>query len=494
MGIPSLLRALTSATTQTHISALAGQRVAVDTYVWLHKGAYSCSEALIHGLPTQAYVEYVLRRVDLLRHFNIDVTLVFDGGALPAKEHTNSARAASRSFSVTPAMAASVIGAIRERGVEGVTCLVAPYEADAQLAWLARNGHVDAVITEDSDLIVYAVPRILYKMDSEGNAQEITLANLSAARGINLHGWDHGMFLHMCILAGCDYLPAPVSIGLVSANKLVRSAKSPHALFQRLICKLSLGPDYISDFIRAKWVFLHQTVWDVDSECLVPLTPFDVAELEQVPENVAPPPLPVSLFAGPMYDNDIAAEVVAGTRSPYFPYEVLHPRDPRPGVTNAVKVEGKVEGGVPRGVVGGADRALYTSSPVLEEALERVILKRRRSASVSASASSTPRAGKEARSRSVASPLARFGSSPDLFRSIEMSAPASPRGGPSKRAKRLDASVAVRTDEGGGDGGGGPPPPSESESDTKAIGTTMGGGGHLDALFAPRKTSAFVYL
>ena len=34
-----------------------------------------------------------------------------------------------------------------------VTYVVAPYEADSQLAFLARTGQVDAVISEDSDLI-----------------------------------------------------------------------------------------------------------------------------------------------------------------------------------------------------------------------------------------------------------------------------------------------------------------------------------------------------
>lgn len=38
--------------------------------------------------------------------------------------------------------------------------VVAPYEADAQMAFLARNGHVDLVITEDSDLIAYECPQV----------------------------------------------------------------------------------------------------------------------------------------------------------------------------------------------------------------------------------------------------------------------------------------------------------------------------------------------
>lgn len=43
---------------------------------------------------------------------------------------------------------------------ENVQYVVAPYEADAQLVFLALNRHVDFVITEDSDLIVYGCPQV----------------------------------------------------------------------------------------------------------------------------------------------------------------------------------------------------------------------------------------------------------------------------------------------------------------------------------------------
>lgn len=42
----------------------------------------------------------------------------------------------------------------------GVECIVAPYEADAQLAYLSREGIVDLVITEDSDLLVFGCKQV----------------------------------------------------------------------------------------------------------------------------------------------------------------------------------------------------------------------------------------------------------------------------------------------------------------------------------------------
>jgi len=50
-----------------------------------------------------------------------------------------------------------LIQALRAEGVEYV---VAPYEADAQMTYLAITGRVHAVITEDSDMLPYGCPRV----------------------------------------------------------------------------------------------------------------------------------------------------------------------------------------------------------------------------------------------------------------------------------------------------------------------------------------------
>lgn len=44
---------------------------------------------------------------------------------------------------------------------QGVDCLVAPYEADAQLAYLNKAGIVQAIITEDSDLLAFGCKKVL---------------------------------------------------------------------------------------------------------------------------------------------------------------------------------------------------------------------------------------------------------------------------------------------------------------------------------------------
>ena len=103
MGISGLLPALKTIQKTRHLSDFRGQTVAVDAYVWLHKGVYSCATELPTGKPTHRYVsffsfqlgfillryvDYVMHRVRLLRHFAIEPYVVFDGGPLPAKRGT----------------------------------------------------------------------------------------------------------------------------------------------------------------------------------------------------------------------------------------------------------------------------------------------------------------------------------------------------------------------------------------------------------------------
>lgn len=52
MGIQGLLQFIKEAAEPSHVKKYKGQTVAVDTYCWLHKGAYACAEKLVRGEPT----------------------------------------------------------------------------------------------------------------------------------------------------------------------------------------------------------------------------------------------------------------------------------------------------------------------------------------------------------------------------------------------------------------------------------------------------------
>lgn len=46
---------------------------------------------------------------------------------------------------------------------------MAPYEADSQIAYLVKEGLADFAISEDSDLTAWGCPKLLTKLNWEGN-------------------------------------------------------------------------------------------------------------------------------------------------------------------------------------------------------------------------------------------------------------------------------------------------------------------------------------
>lgn len=52
MGISGLLPLLKPIQVNKHLSDFAGQTLAVDAYVWLHRGVYACATELATGKKT----------------------------------------------------------------------------------------------------------------------------------------------------------------------------------------------------------------------------------------------------------------------------------------------------------------------------------------------------------------------------------------------------------------------------------------------------------
>ncbi|URD88793.1 HhH2 [Musa troglodytarum] len=268
MGIQGLLPLLKSIMAPIHVEELRGQTVAVDAYSWLHKGAFSCATQLCKGLPTSKYpqtlmfctlldavafgdarhIDYCMHRVNLLKHHGVKPILVFDGGILPMKIEQETKRSRTRKENLARAMEHETLGnssaayecyqkavdisplvafeLIQVLKQEHVDYIVAPYEADAQMTFLSINSLVDAVITEDSDLIPFGCSRIIFKMDKFGQGVEFQSLHLGKNKELDLTGFTKRMLLEMCIFSGCDYLPSVPGMGLKRAHALVKRLKS----------------------------------------------------------------------------------------------------------------------------------------------------------------------------------------------------------------------------------------------------------------------------
>ncbi|NWW41686.1 EXO1 Exonuclease, partial [Panurus biarmicus] len=328
MGIQGLLQFIKEAAEPSHVKKYKGLTVAVDTYCWLHKGAYACAEKLARGEPTDFYVAFCMKLVQMLLSFGIKPILVFDGCTLPSKKEVEKARRErrqacllkgkqllqegrlsearecfGRSVNITHAMAHEVIKAARAQGVD---CIVAPYEADAQLAYLNKIGMVQAIITEDSDLLAFGCKKVFLKIDKFGNGLEIDQSRLGNCKQLG-NVFTEEKFRYMCILSGCDYLPSIHGIGLAKACKLLKLANNPDIIKvikkmgQYLKMNITVPEEYIQGFTRANNTFLYQLVFDPVNRKLVPLNAYR--------DDIDPETL---TYAGRHVGDDTAFQIAIG--------------------------------------------------------------------------------------------------------------------------------------------------------------------------------------
>ncbi|XP_054272045.1 exonuclease 1 isoform X2 [Macrosteles quadrilineatus] len=311
MGIQGLIPFLEKSSRPVSISQFAGCTVAIDAYCWLHKGAFSCADKLARGDKTDVYVNYCMKYVNMLLSYNIKPILVFDGRHLPAKADTekkrrqnrevNRRRAAEllrqdkpneartylqRCVDVTHTMAVQLMKECRSRNVD---CITAPYEADAELAYLNINNIAHIVITEDSDLLLFGCSRVMFKLDLAGNGLLVEQERLHLSMGLTEGAFTMDKFRYMCILSGCDYLASLPKIGLAKALRFIKSTVDPdiHRALSRLGGHLNMNivvpVTYRDKFLEADAMFRHQPVFDPLTRRLVPLTP--------PPPGAPPPPL-----------------------------------------------------------------------------------------------------------------------------------------------------------------------------------------------------------
>ncbi|KAL3758215.1 hypothetical protein ACHAWU_004853 [Discostella pseudostelligera] len=346
MGVKGLLPCLKSITRSVPLERYRGLTVAVDAMSWLHKGVFACDVKALATSQRNAEsdrsvaselkcIQYTVHKVEILRvKFGINVILVIDGDALPSKKAENEQRREERDRAFEKAISAerahdsrtarryyaqscSVTYKIRYELIKrcreiGIPFLVAPYEADAQMARLAHTGIVDLVITEDSDILVYGCPRALFKVDFDTfQGQEIQLMrDLGDNAALSFRNWTHDMFVFMCIISGCDYCKGVPGIGIKLAHKLVRIHRTPSKLFSALTAAGRMPSDFEEQFWIAFRTFRHQRVFCTSKQLIETLWPIDGSNHhDDAPNKVWP-------FLGEYIEPHLARKIADGTIHP----------------------------------------------------------------------------------------------------------------------------------------------------------------------------------
>jgi len=306
MGIKGLLPFVAEACHSGNISEFEGQHVAIDVSCLLHRGVFGCVEAIAHGKKTNFCINFILKYLRIFFYYKCKVTLVFDGNPLPAKKDINDARSEKRQINKELGKQLIKDGKNKEaykvfrqgvgvpkeitteaikyfEAMKGVDVVVAPYEADAQLAYLIQNKFVDAVVTQDSDLIVFGCNKIIFKLDVEGACTIFEAAKLSRCFSRPLRdNFNFTVFRRICLLAGCDYLDGGLpGVGLKRGELFFSktSITDPTKFLPRVPGFLNMkstiiSSKFVQEFINAENTFLHQIVYDPKLKVELPLLPY----------------------------------------------------------------------------------------------------------------------------------------------------------------------------------------------------------------------------
>ena len=300
MGINNLLPNLKSITKKKNISSYQNQSCAIDGYSWLHKALHTKALISKEEKTVKKYITYFSIKIEKLLSYNIKITIIWDGDRPPLKKKTSDTKYILKKYNykncmksykkgqiekamgffnkgllITPGLVFKIQKGLKTIFKNKINFLVAPYEADSQLAFLNKNNHVDFIISEDSDLLVFGAKKIFFKMDKFFNGEEIELENLKNCKELNFKNWKHTDFVQFCIFLGCDYLKQPNGIGIKRAYSLIQEKKYFKDRILFLKNRYEIDEEYEYKFLASYLTFRFMWVYCPKKNDLVKLNDFN---------------------------------------------------------------------------------------------------------------------------------------------------------------------------------------------------------------------------
>ncbi|OAL31120.1 flap endonuclease 1, variant [Fonsecaea nubica] len=151
----------------------------------------------------------------------------------------------------------------------GIPYIVAPTEAEAQCAVLARAGKVYAAASEDMDTLTFNSPILLRHLTFSEQRKE-PIQEIHLDKTLEGLGMDRNQFIDLCILLGCDYLDPIPKVGPNTALKLIREHGSLEGVVDFIENdtkkRYTIPEDW--PYKEARELFLHPDVRSADDpEC-----------------------------------------------------------------------------------------------------------------------------------------------------------------------------------------------------------------------------------
>ena len=350
MGIQGLFQLLKPIIVETNLREFEGQTWAIDMMCWLYKGVYSWSYEIAKNFESFNYLSFPLKMIKILQSFNIKPIWVFDGLHLNAKwatengrreekirnkhkgelldiqgNHEEAKKFFGKSMVISSKMINLFIEILHKLDIE---VIIAPYEADAQISYLCKEGIADFGVSEDSDIVVFGWPTLVCKLQPSGDWSVIRINEIWEKsfktkwkdKGLlELAQFNHEVFVFVWIMSGCDYLPSIERMGLKTSIKNFVKYKNFKSIMSNLSShhtfKGKIPKNYVETVLKVRDLFLYQTVYDPITYKCRPLN--DIPEGTVVDQN----------FLGKYIDEDKLPKYVRGWLDKYTfePREVLDP-------------------------------------------------------------------------------------------------------------------------------------------------------------------------
>ncbi|KAJ0105784.1 hypothetical protein Patl1_19689 [Pistacia atlantica] len=146
-----------------------------------------------------------------------------------------------------------------------------------------------------------------------GNGEELLLDNaFESSNGTpSFRNFDQELFIGMCVLAGCDFLPSVPGIGIAKAYSMVSKYRNLDRVLS--VLKIDKGgqvpEDYSKSFREAVAVFQHARIYDGGAKKLTHIKPLPQELLESLAGELD--------FLGPEIPPSVAAAIAEGHLDPF---------------------------------------------------------------------------------------------------------------------------------------------------------------------------------
>ena len=207
--------------------------IGVDMYVLFHRFAIDTNIAATLVNSPEIYLEEYYLRIKnyLMTYINLGFSLylVYDGNKMKYKitederyERRERAKLLGNYIEAVEIVPRQMYNFQHYISDMNIPFVVAPFEADAQLTYLYKEKLVDCILTNDSDLIIYGVEKIIFLRPKGEDFYEYQPSDTLTY----LNNMEKKWFPLIAYLIGCDYFKGIKGIGYKRAFELVKELLS----------------------------------------------------------------------------------------------------------------------------------------------------------------------------------------------------------------------------------------------------------------------------